>query len=283
MASETEQIYFQMLAKEVVTLEDVERIANKVLHRKVSRASLGREFITRFRDEDKIRPIRRGLYHVILPSGKSVKPDLFLVASKIQPSSFLGFHTSLEFYGVAHSVYYNESYVCGPERNRFRSFTIHGVKIRPVVVQDSESGINNLLYHKERIRVSSLERTLIDCIERPEYCGGWDEVLNSLMRLGNLKFKVIHQLLLERENQFLLRQVGVVLDILRNASPLIRESISNRQLLKLTESVNGPARYFFRNKVNTPYYRGRKSLSYIGRWKMYVPVWLTSMLGGGLV
>ncbi|TFH01969.1 MAG: hypothetical protein E4H14_18075 [Candidatus Thorarchaeota archaeon] len=131
--------------------------------------------------------------------------------------------------------------------------------------------------------MSSIERTLIDCIEKPEYCGGWEEVLNSLMRLKDLKFRVIHQLLLERENQFLLRQVGVVLDILREASPLIRESISDQQMLRLTESVKKPARYFFRNKANTPYYRGRKSLSYNGRWRMYVPVWLTSMLDGGLV
>lgn len=283
MTSKTEQIYFQMLDKEVVTFEDVERIANKVLRRKVSRKYLEREFITGLRKEDKVRSIRRGLYHVISPSSSNDTLNLFLVASKIQPTSFLGFHTALEFYGVAHSLYYNEFYVCGPEKNRFRPFTIHGVEIRPVVVQNNESGVNDLRYHKDRIRVSSIERTLIDCIEKPEYCGGWEEVLNSLMRLKNLKFKEIHQLLLERENQFLLRQVGVVLDILREASPSIRESISNQQMLKLTESVGNPARYFFRTKDNTPYFRGRKSLAYIRRWKMYVPVWLTAMLSGGLV
>ncbi len=283
MISKTEQIYFQMLDKEVVTFEDVERIARKVLHRKVSHAYLERELITRLRSENKVRSIRRGLYHVVLPSSNNDTPDLFLVASKIQPTSFVGFHTALEFYGMAHSLYYNEFYVCGPEKNRFRPFTIHGVKIRPVVVQNNVSGINILRHHKERIRVSSIERTLIDCIDRPEYCGGWEEVLNSLMRLKNLKFRKIHQLLLERENQFLLRQVGVVLDILREASPIIRESISNQQMLRLTESVKKPARYFFRNKANTPYYRGRKSLSYNRRWKMYVPVWLTDVLGGGHV
>ncbi|MHA1927159.1 MAG: type IV toxin-antitoxin system AbiEi family antitoxin domain-containing protein, partial [Candidatus Thorarchaeota archaeon] len=155
MTSKTEQIYFHMLDKEVVTLEEVKRIASKVLRRKVSRAYLERELITRLRSEDKIRSIRRGLYHVVSPSNNKDTPDLFLIASKIQPNSFLGFHTALEFYGVSHSVYYNESYVCGPEKNRFRPFTIHGIKIRPVVVQNNESGINNPLYHKERIRVSS--------------------------------------------------------------------------------------------------------------------------------
>ncbi|MFQ5832012.1 MAG: type IV toxin-antitoxin system AbiEi family antitoxin [Candidatus Thorarchaeota archaeon] len=283
MTSKTEQIYFQMLDKEVVTLDDVERIARKVLHRRASRAYLGSEFLTRFRREGKIRSIRRGLYHVVLPVSDTKAPDLFLVASKVRPSSFLGFHTALEFYGSAHSLYYNESYVCGPEANRFRPFSLYGVRIRPVVVRENESGIAKHRHHKEDIRVSSKERTVIDCVERPEYCGGWEEVLNSLMRLDGLRFRVIRQLLLERENQFLLRQVGIVLEILREASPLIREAISNRQLLRLAEFVQGPARYFFRNKANTPYYRGRKSLIFSKRWRTYVPVWLTTILGGGLV
>ena len=283
MVSKTEQIYLQMLDKGIVTLEDVDQIAHEVLRRTVTRAYLESEFLTRLRSEGKVHSIRRGLYHVVFPSGDTDTPDLFLVACRVQPTSFLGFHTALEFYGVAHSAYYNEIYICGPVRNRFRPFTVHGVKIRPVVLQDNESGINNLQYHKERIRVSSLERTLIDCIERPEYCGGWEETLNSLMKVGNLDFRVIQQLLLKRKNQFLLQQVGIVLDILRENSPLIRESISDQQLLGLTKYVKGPARYFFQNKANTPYYRGKKALRYDRHWRMYVPVWLTTILGGGLV
>ncbi len=283
MVSKTEQIYLQMLDKGIVTLEDVDQIAHEVLRRRVTRAYLESEFLTRLRSEGKVHSIRRGLYHVVLPSGDTDTPDLFLVACRVQPTSFLGFHTALEFYGVAHSAYYNEIYICGPAKKRFRPFTVHGVKIRPVVLQDNESGINNLQYNEERIRVSSLERTLIDCIERPEYCGGWEETLNSLMKVGNLDFRVIRQLLLKRKNQFLLQQVGIVLDILREASPLIRESISDQQLLGLTKYVKGSARYFFQNKTNTPYYRGKKALRYNRHWRMYVPVWLTTILGEGLV
>lgn len=283
MVSKTEQIYLQMLNRGIVTLEDVEQIANRVLRRKVTRSYIESEFLTRLRSEGKVRSIRRGLYHVVFPPGDTDTPDIFLVACRVQPTSFLGFHTALEFYGVAHSAYYNEFYICGPAKNRFRPFTIHGVKIRPVVVQDNKLGINNLQYHKESIRVSSLERTLIDCVERPEYCGGWEETLNSFMKVRNLDFSVIQQLLLKRKNQFLLQQVGIVLDILREASPLIRESISEQQLFGLTRFVKGPARYFFQNKSNTPYYRGKKALQYNRNWRMYVPVWLTTILGGGPV
>ncbi|MHA1481345.1 MAG: hypothetical protein ACTSQZ_07990, partial [Candidatus Thorarchaeota archaeon] len=83
MISKTEQIYVQMLDKEVVTLEDVERIASKVLRRKVPRTYLEREFIIRLRSEDKVRSIRRGLYHVVSPSSNNDTLDLFLVAGKI--------------------------------------------------------------------------------------------------------------------------------------------------------------------------------------------------------
>jgi predicted transcriptional regulator of viral defense system len=112
----------------------------------------------------------------------------------------------------------------------------------------------------------------VECIDRPEYCGGWEEVLNSLMKLEGLQFRVIRQLLLKRMNQFLLRQVGVILEILREASPLIRDAI-----------VQGPPRYFFRSKANTPYYRGKRSLTFNERWRMHVPIWLTTLVSGGLV
>ena len=283
MTTKTEQIYYQMLEREVVTLDEVVRIAHKVLHRRVSRTYVTNEFLTRLRRDGKVRSIRRGLYHVVIPFGQPKSPDLFLIASKVSPSGFLGYHTALEFYGSAHSLFYNESYVCVSEGNRFRPFSFSGVRLRPVVVHDNETGIVKTSHRRINIRVSSRERALVECIDRPEYCGGWEEVLNSLMKLEGLRFRVIRQLLLERMNQFLLRQVGVILEILREASPLIRDAINDRQLSRLAEYVQGPSRYFFRSKANTPYYRGRRSLTFNERWRMHVPIWLTTLVNGGLV
>ena len=123
MTTKTERIYYQMLEREVVTLDEVVRIAHKVLHRRVSRTYVANEFLTRLRRDGKVHSIRRGLYHVVIPFGQPKSPDLFLIASKVSPSGFLGYHTALEFYGSAHSLFYNESYVCVSEGNRFRPFS----------------------------------------------------------------------------------------------------------------------------------------------------------------
>jgi predicted transcriptional regulator of viral defense system len=129
----------------------------------------------------------------------------------------LSYHTALELHGFAHSVFY-----------QFYFFTEKFV--RPFVFQDNSFKairIPKLLSGKHaknfavidinrdglNIRVTSLERTLVDMLDRPEYAGGFEEIWESfaIVPLLNLDQVIKYALLLD--NATTIAKVGFFLEV----------------------------------------------------------------------
>jgi predicted transcriptional regulator of viral defense system len=133
----------------------------------------------------RILRVRQGLYAVI-PFGTEpakFEPDAFLVAACATEDSVLAYHTALEFHGRAHTVfarfYFLTRHFCRPFEFRGKRFlglpppkSVAGAVQPPGVRQLDRAGLS--------IRVTSLERTLVDVLDRPDLSGGWEEVWRSL-------------------------------------------------------------------------------------------------------
>jgi predicted transcriptional regulator of viral defense system len=135
----------------------------------------------------RILRIRRGLYVSVSFgfSPESCPLDTFLLAGTMSDDAVLAYHTALEFYGKAHSF-------------QKRLLFLTGRAIRPVTFRgyDSEGGIcfpKTLVENKKEffavdtaervrypVRVTSLERTMVDVLDRPSLGGGWEEIWRSL-------------------------------------------------------------------------------------------------------
>ena len=73
---------------------------------------------------------------------------------------------------------------------RLRARTIHGTEFRFVFVQAEHlfGVVTHWITKQDAVRISDLERTLIDGLRQPEYCGGITEVAKGLwMRHEDLK------------------------------------------------------------------------------------------------
>lgn len=130
--------------------------------------------------------IRRGLYAVI-PSGvdaDSYPVDPFLIAAKLTPDSVLSHHTALEFHGKAHSVHtyitYSASRPLGPFT--FRSHVFRGTRFPDALLRKGKTrvGVSTAEYAGMELKVTSLERTLVDVLDRPDLSGSWEEIWRSL-------------------------------------------------------------------------------------------------------
>jgi predicted transcriptional regulator of viral defense system len=130
--------------------------------------------------------IRRGLYAVI-PSGAdtdSYPVDPFLVAAKLTPDSVLSHHTALEFHGKAYSVHthltYSASRPLGPLT--FRSHVFRGTRFPLALLREGKVhvGVSTAECVGMELRVASLERTLVDVMDRPDLSGSWEEIWRSL-------------------------------------------------------------------------------------------------------
>jgi predicted transcriptional regulator of viral defense system len=137
-------------------------------------------------DQGRVLRIRRGLYASV-PPGSTPNPsnvDPHLVAAKLTTDAVLGYHTALEFYGWAYSVYQRFYYLTRRRSIplRFGASLFRSVQFPKALVRKQQEHFAVSLSERAglRVRVTSPERTLVDVFDRPRLGGGWEEIWRSL-------------------------------------------------------------------------------------------------------
>ena len=261
MVTKTEALYNALLPMKIVSFDDIVKQSSKIIEGSPNRKYVYRKYVKRLVETGKLQAIRKGLYAVLSPLDEREKhePDKLLIASKIRKEYYLGFHSALEYYGCAYSAF-NEAYVCVRAKDRFDPFSYKRFIFKPVFIKDITSQVLEKTYGNSLLKVSSKERTFIECIDRPQYAGGWEECIKSLENLSGIDTKKLISLTLGQERKGLPRRVGYVLGLLRNRSPFF-EHISDGMLNEMKTGIKGPPRYLV---------RGKKS-SLNRKWNLYIP------------
>ena len=127
-----------------------------------------------------IERIRRNLYTAISLETKQPIANRFMIASNIADDACVSFHSAFEYYGYANQVFY-EVYVTTD--SRFSNFTYDGISYSRVSPRIA-SGITTT---NTGIRITDLERTVIDSIYAFEKIGGLEELLRCLMLIPSLQ------------------------------------------------------------------------------------------------
>ena len=130
--------------------------------------------------------VRNGLYAAVPPGSAvaGVPIDPFLVAGKLARDAILAYHTALEFHGKAHSTthdfYYLTNLAARPLEFRRQHFkAVHP----PAALRSKRAELVGVLTSERmglNVRVTSLERTMVDVLDRPHLGGGWEEIWRSL-------------------------------------------------------------------------------------------------------
>ncbi len=143
-------------------------------------------FLAYYRKTGRILRVRRGLYAVIPPGADpdSYAVDPYLIAGKLTRDAVLSHHTALEFHGRAYSVWRHLIYSASRpvETLVFRSQIYRGVKFPGALLRVGAEhfGVLNSERSGVPMRVTGLERTLVDVLHRPDLSGGWEEIWRSL-------------------------------------------------------------------------------------------------------
>ncbi len=136
----------------------------------------------RYQKQGYITQVRRGLYCVTNMATKQPEANKFQIASTITPTAHVAYHAAMEYHGLAHQVYYDV--IVGSEQS-FRAFDFDGSHYAPHI-STIVLGIDNPVADSH-VRVTNVERTLIDCIDRIDLCGGWEELVNCLRGVHYLR------------------------------------------------------------------------------------------------
>jgi predicted transcriptional regulator of viral defense system len=170
-----------------------------------------RESLVRYhRGRGAIFQIRKGLY-CSLPPGVSARDcpvDSYLLASKLAPDAVLAYHTALEVHGRSYSVQQRLVYKApaGATFN-FRGTTYRAVS-PPKQLAGNQPEVQPLDRAGQRVRVTTLERTLVDVLDRPRLSGGWEEIWRSLETIPYLDLDRLIQYALLLKKSTTIARVG---------------------------------------------------------------------------
>jgi predicted transcriptional regulator of viral defense system len=130
--------------------------------------------------------LRRGLYASVSrgTDPERYQVDPYLLATRLSPDGVVTGHAALQFHGKAYSLWNRFHYLT---RTRQRRFTFREQEFVPVQappslrhVADLGGGVQERPHAGGVVRVTTLERSLVDVLDAPESSGGWEEVWRSL-------------------------------------------------------------------------------------------------------
>jgi len=237
-------LYFELLKTPVFTVEDVNKNYNNM--------DSARSAIKRLMKEKMVAKIRNNMYTCI--SGETGAPiaNRFQIASKITPTSYVSHHTAMEYYGITDQVYY-DVYVAS--ETSFREFEFDGYTYHFVATKDMEGVETPAL--SGGIRITNLERTLVDSIKDMDKIAGIEEVIQDITGIKRMQEKRVLKYLDLLSNQFLYQKMGFLLSEHKDQMGL------SEGFFEICKSQIGKSKRYITKDMSGGHY--------IDEWKLVVP------------
>lgn len=212
-----------------------------------------------------IGQVKRGLFYYIPPGHdmKSFPVDMMLVAGKTRDDAVLAYHTAMDILGYSHSAFQTYYFLTKKAKNTravdFRDSTFQPVN-HPSPLRKSNDEfylVDNYDRKGLTIHVTSLERTIVDSMNRPELCGGWEEIWRSFEGIGYLKGENIIGYISKLQNSTTAARVGFFLEDRKDEF-----GVKEQTLQTLEEYLPESPRYLDHKE---------KGGTLVKRWQLIVP------------
>jgi len=206
--------------------------------------------ILRLTKKGLVRRIRNNLYSCVNISDGHVLASKYQIACAINNTAYISHHSAFEYFGITNQVYY-EIYVSSA--NRFNEFVFEGITYKYLSSKFQEAVIEPK--NTDGIRVTTIERTIIDSINDFEKISGLEEVLNSIDSIHYIDEKKLIEILDLYNLQFLYQKTGYLLEYYKSDFRL-----SDNFINYCKSKINNSTRYLTKD-----------STKYNDEWKLVVP------------
>ena len=222
--------------------------------------------LNRWKKAGVVYQIRRDLYCVKNPVGNIPAVHKFEVACKISNTSFLSHHSALEFHGLGHQIF---NVVMVADKAAFRSFSFDECDYQSNITRIGMNGVITS-WINPNVRVTDLERTFVDCIDRVGRAGLFaEELFHCFEGLYKMDFLKIERYLNIYNKVCLYKKVGYVAERLKDQIDVPADFVEKcREISKATVS----------NFSAT-----EKCKVFVKEWNLYIPLVIVKEDGDGLI
>lgn len=182
--------------------------------------------------------VKRGLYYVIPyeQDAETFMPDWHLLAEHLAQDAnyYIGYYSALQIHNLITQPSLKEQIVVSKQ---IRPSTIKIKEVRFQFIYHNEKhfwGTKKIwIDNFNKIICSDLEKTIIDCLFKPDYAGGIVEIARAIyLSREKLKYNVLLEYVTKFNSQAVLKRLGFLLETLE----IKTEIIDNLQKLK-TKSI----------------------------------------------
>lgn len=221
-----------------------------------------RMLLYRYCKNNKLTNVRKGLY--VVNNERHYQSNLIsplMVAGKATDDAVIAYHTALESHGIAYTDFNEHTYLTAYHTNNFEFQdqnyrAIYQERLTPL--DDKTQWIETVLMQGIALRRTTLERTMVDVLNRPDRSGGWEEIIRSLDRVTIFDVSAAINYALSLDRASIIAKLGYFLEQ-RPAYLKIDPALINKLLPHIPKQ---------------PYYMDRKTVgqgSYFKKWQIIVP------------
>jgi len=202
--------FLDQIAKEgnIFTVEDV--LKSTEIQRNVLWVIL-----SRLEKKGWIERVEKGKYMIVPLGAEKGKYTLneFIIASILVEPSCIAYWSALNFYGLTEQIP-GTVFIQTTSRKKKRHIDIFGVHYRIIKLKEERIfGVRKEWINGEAINITDREKTIIDCLDKPQYCGGVVEVAKAL-KSESIDRKKLADYAGQIGNSGVMRRLGYLCDFL---------------------------------------------------------------------
>lgn len=253
------EVYTELAKHPVITINDVKKYT--------ANEKTAYSLLERLMKKDLVRKVRKNIYSVVNPATGQLVANRYQIACAITCTAYISHHSAFEYYGLANQVFY-EVYVSS--ETRFNHFEYDQVSYKFVASRMQEGVVE--AKNTTGVRITDLERTVIDSIRDFNKIGGFEELLHCLEGIHYLDEKKLKLYLDIYDIQGLYQRVGYLLDHYRNEFQISKDFVDYCK-----DKIGNSIRYLISET--------KEDSKFDRQWKLMVPGGLFEITdqGGGIL
>ena len=243
--------YKEIAEKEVFNTDFVAGLTHK--------KSLAIAIISNYRKKGYVRKVKHNLYATVSLENGGLIASKFIIACSINETAFVSHHSAFEYYG-----YYNQVYntVHVSSLNRFIPFEFDGFEFQ-YVRSDTDDQVDFL----RGVKVTSIERTIVDSIDDIDDIAGIEELLKCIGMVPEVDETLVLDYLNRRSSKLLYKKTGYLLSHFQT-------------VLRLSDRFFETCLVKGQNVVGYFSQSDKENLVYVHKWGVYAYADLMSHAGG---
>ena len=154
-----------------------------------------------------LHPIKRGVYLINEnPSNKPTINNPFKIASYVN-KGYIGFSSALRLYDLINYEPFT-IFIVTPKKSE--EIEIGNYLFKTVSIGKKATGTT---YYKN-LYISTIEKTFFDCFYKPQYAGGYKEIINAISNKPNIKWDKLLYYFEKYASNSLFQRTGYIIELL---------------------------------------------------------------------